>query len=209
MLWRYQRRARLAAIVINIHPNTTSTVPLTVLGMAACYTPYAYTVLTLRTLGVSQKAMVVMLFVYGLGAVIGNLVSGYATDRWSPTRALTITYIVMVLTLAGLGGIAVNGSFRVLVPPLMLLWGASSWAQTSAQQHRLIAAAPLESSLVISLNSSAIYLGIGLGAVLGGVALPAGAATIFGVGCGVAVLALLFLRMTLSEPSQTKTPRTS
>ena len=141
-----------------------------------------------------------MFFMYGLGAVIGSLFSGYATDRWGPAPALTVTYIIMTGTLVGFGWLAASNSpqIQIFVGLLMLLWGASSWAQTPAQQHRLIAAAPQDAPLAISLNSSAIYLGIGLGTSLGGVAIPAGASLLYDLGGGVAFLALIFLRMTLS-----------
>ena len=59
---------------------------------------------------------------------------------------------------------------------LVTAWGAGIYCQTSPQQHRLIAVAPGEPALVIGLNSSAIYAGIGLGTVLGGLILPAGVA---------------------------------
>lgn len=49
---------------------------------------------------------------------------------------------------------------------------------------------------MVSLNSSSIYLGIGLGTVLGGLTLPAGMATVYGLGAALAFVALLFLRVT-------------
>ncbi|MGD9660877.1 MAG: MFS transporter [Porticoccaceae bacterium] len=186
-------RRRLAALR---YPGVLTILPITILGMAACYTPYAYSVLVLHALGVAPKAMVIMLFLYGLGAVIGNLFSGFATDGWGPIRTLTTTYVVMFASLSALGVMAISGSIQVLVCLLVFLWGASSFAQTAAQQHRLIAVAPTHIPLVISLNSSAIYLGIGLGTLLGGIALPMGIAVILGLGGGLAVFTLLILRIT-------------
>jgi predicted MFS family arabinose efflux permease len=49
---------------------------------------------------------------------------------------------------------------------------------------------------VVSLNSSAIYVGIGLGTLLGGATLGAGAAVVYGLGAGIALPALGFLRWT-------------
>lgn len=194
---RVPLRRRLAAMR---HPGVRAVLPLTVLGMVACYTPYAYSVPMLHAVGVPATTIAVMFFMYGLGAVIGSLFSGYATDRWGPAPALTVTYIIMTGTLVGFGWLAASNSpqIQIFVGLLMLLWGASSWAQTPAQQHRLIAAAPQDAPLAISLNSSAIYLGIGLGTSLGGVAIPAGASLLYDLGGGVAFLALIFLRRTLS-----------
>ena len=50
---------------------------------------------------------------------------------------------------------------------LMLLWGGTSWCQAPPQQARLIDAAPSHGPMVVSLNSSAIYVGIALGTTLG------------------------------------------
>ncbi|MFD6529709.1 MFS transporter [Streptomyces sp. NPDC060184] len=178
-------------------PAVLAVLPLTVLGMGAAYTAYAYSVPVLRAVRVPDSADLWMLFLYGLGAVLGNLASGYATDRWGSVRVLTSGYIGMVLALGLLAWIAAAHVSLVLpVGVLVLLWGASSWCQTPAQQHRLIEVAPQEAPLVVSLNSSGIYLGIGLGTVLGGITLPHGATLVCGLGAVLAIAALLFLRIT-------------
>ncbi|MFI9594691.1 MFS transporter [Nonomuraea sp. NPDC052265] len=178
-------------------PAVTAILPLTVLGMAASYTVYAYSVPALRAVGVDGTAG--MLFLYGLGAVLGNLAAGYATDRWGAHRVLPAAYLVMAVSLGLLGWTAAAGAAAlpgmlpgVLVGVLVLGWGASSWCQTPPQQHRLISAAPGEAPLVVSLNSSAIYAGIGAGTLLGGLTLPSGAAFTYGTGAVLAAVALVF-----------------
>ncbi|MCX5396271.1 MFS transporter [Streptomyces sp. NBC_00102] len=191
---RVPLRTRLAVLR---RPAVLAVLPLTVFGMAAAYTAYAYSVPVLRAVRVPDSADLWMLFLYGLGAVLGNLASGYATDRWGSVRVLTFGYIGMVLALGLLTWLAATHvSLVLLVGVLVLLWGAASWCQTPAQQHRLIEAAPQEAPLVVSLNSSGIYLGIGLGTVLGGITLPHGATTVYGLGAALAAAALLFLRLT-------------
>ncbi|MFD6426557.1 MFS transporter [Streptomyces sp. NPDC060198] len=185
-------------------PAVLAVLPLTVLGMGAGYTAYAYSVPVLRAVRVPDSTDLWMLFLYGLGAVLGNLASGYATDRWGSVRVLTTGYTAMVLALALLTWIAATDvSLLPVVGVLVLLWGASSWCQTPAQQHRLIEVAPQEAPLVVSLNSSGIYLGIGLGTVLGGIALPHGATAVYGLGAVLALAALLFLRVTARAAART------
>ncbi|MFD7656135.1 MFS transporter [Actinosynnema sp. NPDC059797] len=177
-------------------PAVLRVLPLTVLGMTACYTAYAYTVPTLQAVGAGE-AVALMLLLYGLGAVAGNFAAGYATDRWGAARVLTIGYVCMAVTLGALGWLAAAGAaFLPVVGLLMAGWGGSSWCQTPPQQHRLIEAAPHEAPLVVSLNSSGIYLGIGLGTVLGGATLPTGVPLVCAIGAGIAVLALAFLTLT-------------
>lgn len=178
-------RARLRALR---RPGVLAVLPLTALGMGAGYTVYAYTVPVLEDVGVGAPAVTWMLCLYGVGAVAGNFAAGTATDRWGAVRVLAVGYALMA---AGLGVIAVSAAAGVRFLPLtvaaVMAWGASSWCQTPPQQHRLISAAPQETALVVGLNASAIYTGIGLGTLLGGLLLPLGTAQAAGAG---AVLAL-------------------
>jgi DHA1 family inner membrane transport protein len=191
---RVALRTRLAVLR---KPGVIVVLPLTVLGMTAAYAVYAYTVPALDAVGIDASSFAWMLALYGIGAVVGNLGGGYATDRWSATRVLTTGYITMATTLAVLSWVAItHTSAPILVGLLMLAWGGASWCQTPPQQHRLIAAAPNEAPLVIALNSSGIYLGIGAGTIAGGLTTSAGATTMFATGSVLAILALAYLLIT-------------
>jgi predicted MFS family arabinose efflux permease len=50
--------------------------------------------------------------------------------------------------------------------PAILLWGLASWGLITAQQARLVALAPALASVSPSMNSSAIYLGSAMGALI-------------------------------------------
>ncbi|WP_245722052.1 MFS transporter [Nocardia crassostreae] len=186
--------ARLAVVR---NRSVAKVLPLTVLGMGAAYVVYAYSVPALAAVGVDAAATAWVLSLYGVGAVAGNLTSGYATDRWGATRVLTCGYVAMALALGLLGVLAATRTdVAWLVGVLAAVWGAASWRQTPAQQHRLIGAAPHEAGLVVALNASCIYLGIGFGTLLGGVTVGHGATAMFAVGAAVAVMALIYLRAT-------------
>ncbi|OJF81253.1 MFS transporter [Nocardia seriolae] len=177
--------------------SVAAVLPLTVLGMAAAYTVYAYAVPALGAMGIGATSTAWVLMLYGAGAVAGNLSSGYATDRWGATRVLTTGYVTMALALGVLGVLAATAArLPLLVSLPAIAWGAASWCQTPAQQHRLIAAAPHESGLVVALNASCIYFGIGAGTLLGGVTIGHGAAAAFGLAAALAVVALGYLRIT-------------
>ena len=111
-----------------------------------------------------------MFFWFGLTSIAGNFLGGIATDRWGVKRTLAV-------------GIIGGGSGLVLVSLLgaslwgmafaLGLWSLAGWMLGAPQQHRLIAEAPPAAGVLLSLNGSAIYFGIGLGAALGGALLHA------------------------------------
>jgi DHA1 family inner membrane transport protein len=187
-------RTRLAVLG---NPVVRAILPLTVLGMAAAYTVYAYSVPALSAVGISPSATVWVLALYGVGAVAGNLAAGYATDRWGSVRVLATGYLTMATGLGLLGAMAATHTTSpAQVGLLAMAWGAGSWCQTPPQQHRLIAAAPHEAPLVVALNSSAIYVGIGAGTLLGGLTVSSGTTTMYATATALAVLALTYLLAT-------------
>lgn len=191
-------RERLAGLK---RPGVLLILPLTVLGMAACYTPYAFTLEVLGALQVPASALTFMLFAYGAGAFAGNFVSGHGTDRVGPLAVLAVTYALMAASLGALAwfdGAPSEGAFT-LVAFLMACWGASSWAQSPAQQHRLIASAPDEAPVVVALNSSCIYLGMSIGTTIGGQLIGLGATVLLACGAGLAGMALVYLLATASH----------
>ncbi|WP_243740964.1 hypothetical protein [Streptomyces sp. 8K308] len=87
---------------------------------------------------------------------------------------------------------------------LAAAWGAASWCQTPAQQHRLIDAAPQEAGLVVARNASCIYLGIGAGTFLSGITISAGATSVYFLGAALATASLAYLRATTRRRALTE-----
>lgn len=179
------------------NPGVRVILPVTVLGMAAAYTAYAYAIPAFDAVGISPDAAQWMLFLYGVGAVAGAQSSGRLTDTFGGTRVLLVGYLVMTCTLVAFGSLTLaDTTLPILVGGLAFAWGASSWCQTPPQQHRLIAAAPSEAPLVIALNSSGIYIGIGVGTLIGGLAGAGDATWMFFSGATIAVITAFFLATT-------------
>ncbi|MGW3042350.1 MFS transporter [Kitasatospora sp. NPDC001159] len=80
---RVPLRTRLAVLR---RPAVLTVLPLTVLGMGASYTAYAYSVPVPEAVGVPERSALWMLFLYGLGAVVRNL-AALAFLRWSARTA--------------------------------------------------------------------------------------------------------------------------
>ncbi|MEV6672191.1 MFS transporter [Streptomyces sp. NPDC051162] len=114
------------------------------------------------------------LWAWGIGGVLGALLVGPVLDRTKKAYAI-VTAILVLVTAAQAVLPAVAPMHWLLVLPL-LIWGASGWAMQVPQQHELIEAEPAHSSVAVSLNSSAVYLGSATGSALGGVFLAGGVA---------------------------------
>ncbi|RBQ18131.1 MFS transporter [Spongiactinospora rosea] len=191
---RIPLRRRLAALR---HPGVLAVLPLSVFGLMASYGLYAFAVPLLHELGVTPSAEKWLLFLYGVGAVGGNLIAGAAADRRGPIRVLAIGYAGLAVTLAVFAwATGAQVHWLPLTALLMIAWGASTWFQTPAQQVRLISAAPDETAVVVGLNASALYFGIAVGTGLGGLLLPVGVPVALGVSAALAVLCLGYLALT-------------
>lgn len=176
------------------NPGVRVILPVTVLGMAAAYTAYAYAIPAFDAVGISPDVAQWMLLLYGAGAVTGAQSSGRLTDKFGGTKVLIVGYALMVCTLLAFGSLTlISAALPVVVGMLAFTWGASSWCQTPPQQHRLIAAAPSEAPLVVALNSSGIYIGIGIGTLLGGLAGSGNATWMFFSGAAIAAITAIFL----------------
>ena len=192
--------ARLAALR---RPGVATVLPLTVLGMGAAYTAYAYAIPALHALGIADGATAWILAAYGVGAVAGNLVAGMAADRLGPIRVLAIGYALMTASMAVCALLAATHTHApILVAVLAVTWGASTWCQTPPQQHRLFTAAPAEAPLLMALNASAIYVGLGLGTAAGGLLISSGTARMFTAATVVAGAALAWLGVTARAPKR-------
>ncbi|MEV4455397.1 MFS transporter [Microbispora sp. NPDC049633] len=191
---RVPLRERLAALR---RPGVVAVLPLTTLGLAAGYGLYAFAVPVMRALGAGASAETWLLSLYGVGAVAGTLVSGAMVDRHGPIPVQAVGFALLTVTLAVSAWAAGTGTHWLpLTAVLMAAWGAATWFQTPAQQIRLINAAPRQTAVVVGLNSSALYAGIGLGTALGGALLAVGPSVALAVCAGLALMCLPYLGVT-------------
>lgn len=136
-------------------------------GLFAVYT-YIAPILTDRT-GLDEALVPVVLAVWGLGMVAGNLVGGRLLDRW-PVRGTFALFLFMTTVFAVF---AVTSTSAVLAVPTVFLMGTSI-AVGTGMQVRLMAVAGDAQTLAAALNHSAFNIANALGAWLGGLVLAAG-----------------------------------
>ena len=130
------------------------------------FTVYTYLSPFLQQMTHVQGAGISAMFlVFGVAGVLGNALGGYGADHWGAVRTLVWGLIGAAAALLALP--LVSGSVWA-VGCVVGVWGIAGWSLNSPQQHRLITLAPSAVNIILSLNNSALYLGIGAGAALGG-----------------------------------------
>jgi DHA1 family purine base/nucleoside efflux pump-like MFS transporter len=139
---------------------------MTVLGVLGTMSVYIYVVPLLdKTADLHGGVIGVLLLVYGLGAVLGNWLGGRATDRFGSLRTLTVTMVGFVVVIGTLSLTAVNVGAAAVA---LFVWSVFTWAFNPPIQNLLLEMAS-GGGLLLALNASAIYLGAGLAAIIGGV----------------------------------------
>ncbi|WP_037356440.1 MFS transporter [Amycolatopsis orientalis] len=127
------------------------------------------------TAGVSGGTVTVLLFCYGIGGAIGNFAGGRAADRWGARKPLLVILVgfTAVMVLLPFTATTVVGAGITL-----FVWGVANWSFSPPVQHRLIELSPGHAGLALSLNASAIYLGVGLSGIVGGAVLTSAGPTV-------------------------------
>lgn len=153
----------------------------------------------------------VMQSVVGIGSLLGIILGGRLADRPDTRKAIAISLSVIAVTLANYSAL-MFGAYdltpevqRQILAVMIATGSASLFSLTPIIQARLITAAPLARNVVLAFNGSMIYLGQGLGALLGGATVAMGGLLFLGVVGGTLALfgALLAL---FSEKSPVTMP---
>jgi predicted MFS family arabinose efflux permease len=128
------------------------------------FAPYAH-----ERFGAGGADIGLLFGVFGVFGFIGQWVLGRHIDRIGPTRA--VAWSLAPIALALLLWPLVN-SFAVMML-LVVPWGLGTFSSNSAQQARVAIALPALAPALVSLNTSAIYLGQAVGAASGGAVIAA------------------------------------
>jgi DHA1 family inner membrane transport protein len=117
--------------------------------------------LAIEGAGLPALALPGMLLCFGIGAVIGNLASGYLADRLGATRVVVLSLLMSTaVSLAIAFGLKLlpHELSGPLLIGIMVPWGIIGWAFPPAQASRIVGYAPEVAHLTLSLNASALYL---------------------------------------------------
>jgi DHA1 family inner membrane transport protein len=173
-------------------PEVALPLLLTLLYFTAIFTIFAYIGPVLQALGpMSVSAVALTLLAVGVAGVVGTLIGGWASDRIGAHATLKLQLLVFLLGQAALPLTAGQPGWTVVT---LVVWGAAGFGMMPPQQSRLAAVAPAKAPLLLSLNTSMLYLGTALGSIVGGAASAAlGFAQLAWAGTPFLVLGLLTL----------------
>ena len=146
-----------------------ATFALTLLYFTAIFSVFSYIGPVLQALvpmGGLQMSLTLMLF--GISGVVGTLVGGWANDRFGAPRTLLVQLSMLAAMMLV---VPLTQGHYVPMLAAFLVWGTAGFGMMAPQQSRLATLSPSQAPLLLSLNTSMLYLGTAFGAVVGGAAL--------------------------------------
>lgn len=148
-----------------------SAVAVTAVSSAGQFVLFAYQAPYLVQLVQATPAQVALYFaVFGAFGLVGNLLMSRNIDRLGAARSVLIGLGCMALSLL----LWPLGTSLLLLCVVSIPWALGCFSSNSAQQARLVSIAPAVASVSIALNTSAMYLGQGLGSAMGGAMISQG-----------------------------------
>ena len=196
--------AKLVRVALRGHVLVTALV--TLLWSASGFVVFTFIVPLLTEAGRAEHHQIsVILFLYGVAAFGATTLSGRLIDRFGPTRVVLVALPFTVATQMTMSLLfrAPPETALVIAGVTMCVWGLAGWTIYPAQQARLYNVAPEAGALLLSINASALYFGIGLGSALGGAVLRVWSVAELGfVAAGLSVLSGALLLFSTGRPKK-------
>jgi predicted MFS family arabinose efflux permease len=189
-----------------VRPGMLPILATTLLIMTGGFSVFTY-LAPLAVEGAGLPAVVVpgLLLAWGVGAALGNFIGGQAADRYGARHTIIVAVVGLSVILALISLAAKLLSPAIAGPALIgltVVWGILGWMTLPPQVSRLVALHPASAPVSLSLNASALYLGVALGSVLGGVVIDLGTPADLGwIGAVPVLLALVIVLATGRLPA--------
>jgi DHA1 family inner membrane transport protein len=186
--------------VLLSQPGVTWPLVMTLLYFTAIFSVFSFIGPVLQALNeTTANRLAITLALFGVAGAVGTVVGGWANDRFGTRRTLIVQLGVLAAMLAA---VPLTTGVYPLTLAALLVWGMAGFGMMAPQQSRLADAAGAQAPLALSLNTSMLYGGTAIGAVVGGLASPVlGFARIAWAGLPFALAALAVLILT--QPTST------
>ena len=176
-------------------PQLWLTLATASIGFGGMFCVYSFITPTLTEVSGFQEGQVPMvLALWGLGMIAGNLLGGWLADR----GLVKAIFYIMIWNVVFLALFSVFASSRVATLAVLFLVGCG-FALVPALQVRLMAVAGKAQTLAAALNHSAFNISNAIGAALGGLAIASGLgwASTGWVGAALAALGIVFFAISI------------
>jgi len=133
----------------------------TLLQMASMFCTYALIApYMVQKFAIEPENVFIMLLAYGSFGIIGNIIAGRLSDRWSPNK-------VILLSVSGVSAafliLLLVGPYPWMGFAAMCLWAVFGMMFHAPQQQRIANISVAQRSLLLALNASALYMGMSAG----------------------------------------------
>jgi predicted MFS family arabinose efflux permease len=180
-----------------VKPGMLPILATTLLIMTGGFSAFTY-LAPLAVEGAGLPAVIIpgLLLAWGVGAALGNFIGGQVADRYG-ARATAIFAVLGLGAILAIISLAAKLLSPTIAGPaligLTVLWGIMGWMTVPAQVSRLVALHPASAPVSLSLNASALYLGVAFGSILGGAVINVGTPADLGWTGAVPVLLALVI----------------
>lgn len=181
------------------HPGLLPALLTMLLYMTGGFAVYTYiAAVAVEGAGLSREYLPIILLAFGVGAAFGNFLGGQLADRFGATKTVIAASVLNTIALILVSWIMTlpHEFAGVALIAHMVVWGVIAWMFPPAQASRILAIAPESAPLALSLNYSALYLGVAIGSMIGGLVIAnLGLAYLGTVGSIFSILGLVVIRL--------------
>jgi len=199
----FRERIRVAG-----QPNVLKALSLSLFWAMGAFTAYPFIAPYLHNVvGFGDDGVSATVFLWGVSAAVGMILGGSLNDRvGSPfvTGSALGFLTAAFLTLAAIA--AFLSPEQALVPTMLVVvfWGISVWGFHPAQMaHMIGAGGPVAAPVTLSLNTSVMYIGFGVGSAIGAAVLENHGVACIGLAAAaseaIAIFLFVFYRMKLKQ----------
>ncbi|WP_078433615.1 MFS transporter [Metabacillus halosaccharovorans] len=165
--WKYVPRSDLTRNLVEGNLlRILGSVSVTTIWAISMYALYVYLGAALYSENrFSSSEIAIAVTFYGIGAVLGSLISGQFTDRFGVRKISKATFIFLTVILVCLGIFFSSGDWIYI---FLFIWALVGYSGFTSYQARLAVEYPKERGIVMAWNNTALYIGITIGSMIGG-----------------------------------------